>query len=339
MSKTVVDFDLCVGCVRFLQAMMYTNYKAALAFNTLVKNNMLIPCVASIVVEYAHELAGDNMSYSRNIPYPMHPVAAPTNSKFELVVTNGPQLHPCEKYEAPEQHNFGDLITCLVGLPNGSFASGSWHGFISIWDQDAACVVANWRLGKIKVRALGVLSENLLVAADDRLSVWEISTQRQISEACTDYVRALCIGNNGTIYVSNERCYLFAFTFNVESNSLQKIFTIQKEEIILSLAETHCGRLLAGSAGCFVYMLKNFDKNMTVVARCNARVLALIVLPDGRFVTGCDNYEVQIWDLGNGLVQRLHDGTRRSTAESMEFAVLKTGFLVCANRHFLSVWK
>jgi WD40 repeat protein len=319
--------------------MKYTNYRNALVFNTLVNNNILIPCVASTVVEYAHELAGNPVSYSEELPFPMHLLAASTNSKFNLVVTNGARLHPCEKYEAPKERAFGVMITCLIGLPNGTFVSGCWGGYISIWDQDASFVIAYWRSSRFKVRALGVLSENLLVSADDHLRIWDLPTKTQISEANMGNVQALCVGHHGKIYASNERGYLCAFTFNSENKSLQKILGIRHGEVILSLAETHRGQLLAGFAGGDVYMWEDVYQGATTVGRCDARVLAIIVLPDGRFVTGCDNDEVQIWDVDGGLVQRLHDGTRHSTLESMEFAVLKTGYLVCANRRFLSVWK
>jgi len=326
------------GVAGFLVPMKHTNYRNALVFNTLVNNDM-IPCVASTVVEYAHELAGNPISYSEEVPLSMHLLAAPTNSKFDLLVTNGARLYPCEKYKTPKERASGVLITCLIGLPNGTFVSDCWNGYISIWDQDALFVITSWRSSTFKVRALGVLSENLLVSGDDHLRIWELSTKTQISEAITGDVQALCVGHHGTIYASNERGCLFAFTFNSENNSLQKILGIRHGELILSLAGTHRGQLLAGFAGGDVYMWEDVYQGATTVARCDARVLAIIVLPDGRFVTGCDNDEVQIWDVESGLVQRLHDGTPHSTLESMEFAVLKTGYLVCGNRHFLSVWK
>jgi WD40 repeat protein len=260
------------------------------------------------------------------------------------VMASGPFLRACDKYQAPDLHlyiNSENNIACVVALPDGTFATGSLSGCISIWDRFLLRKTAEWKPRNMKVHALGVLSDDLLVSADCALYIWEIATQRQMCTSFTGHVLALCIGRDGTIYVSTEGSHIIVLTFDAVNHQLHQLcFFYPTGKPFRSIAETHCGQLLAGCDTGEVFTWNGVDNEMKLVLRCPASVIGLVVLPDGRFVAGYHNYQVQIWDLQEAkCIQTLYDGRQYAIASSMAFAVLKNGFFVCANSRCLTVWK
>jgi len=320
---------------------MHETYWSRYIQYALLDGTLLISNIAAIVVEYAHELTGNLVSICETR---LSDFAVPTTSEFDLVMASGPFLRACEKYQAPDMHLYMDPdnnITCVVGLPDGRFATGSFSGCISIWDRFLLSKTAEWKPRNKMVHALGVLSDDLLVSADNSLCIWEISTQRQIAAALTGNVLALCIGHDGKIYVSTEFAHVIVLTFDAVNHQLQQLFNFcPTGKPIRSMAETHCGQLLAGCDTGEVFTWDGIGNKMKLMMQCPASVIGLVVLPDGRFVTGCRNYQVRIWELHEAkCIQTLHDGRENAVANSMAFAVLKNGYLVCANSRYLTVWK
>lgn len=320
-----------------------------LALEAMVTETKLPLCIAAIVVEYAHQFAGQFVSSFRVY---CSAIVKPHKSLFAMAFVAGGRVHVADKAFEPRIGIAGDEPCSLLALHNGRFVSGTENGNIHVWNPAATVIEQQWNAGPFVVRALAELPNNLLaVGGFTGIFVFDMATCQQVAKFKMPRVQTVCVLRTGTILAGcayGRICFL-----QFANNKLELVHEIKElvREIktyvsgITALADCCNGKFVSASIDKRVCI---WDYSGTILNEIDTGKMsppvALAVLPDGRLVVGCDDERVFVWDLDTWehwltLSTGWSNFSLLKQSQNLSLAILADNKLVCARSSLVTVWE
>jgi WD40 repeat protein len=232
---------------------------------------------------------------------------------------------------------YTSTIRSLAAVPGG-VASGSINGTVCIWNSAATRVVRSWKAHDQLIVALAANNNMLAVCCVNIVSVWILETDEQVWMVHTD-------GAVTTLaFLSSQRVAV-----GFDSGRIQ-IFDIRSQRCVAidahkmavrAVVGLHIGTFVSAAPDAWVHVWTPSGDHVHAI-QLDSSVLALALLPDGRFVTGCDNNSVRVWDPRTfECVQTLSTGPVGLYISTRDFClvVMQNGNLVVANGSSLLIYK
>lgn len=290
--------------------------------------------LSEIVAHYSHQLQGVVVHEQKSVSHLL--VAhddklyeANRNRVFDFFKGNQ------DLYFPPCLH--ASTIRCLASVPGG-VASGSIDGTVCIWNSEATRVVRSWKAHDSQIVALAATDDMFAVSCINVVSVWILESAEQVCTVYTDgAVTTVAFLSNHHIAVGFDSGRIQIL--NIQS---QRSVAIEAHTMaVRAVAGLHTGTLVSAAPDAWVHVWTPSGAHVHAI-RLDSSVLALAVLPDGRFVTGCDNNSVRVWDPRTfECVQTLSTGPPSLYISFRDFTlvVLQSSKLVVANGSSLIVYK
>jgi WD40 repeat protein len=198
-------------------------------------------------------------------------------------------------------HNY--WISCLIALPNDTFASGGADNYIKIWNANNGTLKRILNGHTNIITALALLNNgDLASSSDDKtIKIWNFETT-DIKRTLTGFMyslTSLAVLNNGYL-VSGDGHQMFS----------DNVGTIK-------VWDAHNGKLI-----------RNLVQNVDYVE-------CLVVLSNGDLVSSHSEHYIKIWDAFNGVLKRIIDGYSRQ----LYLTALPNGYLATGNAYGnIDIW-
>ncbi len=222
----------------------------------------------------------------------------PPNDVYEIIFRRACAAYG--PYEAPQITSFGEDITAMYVMFDGTIVSGSLDGTITTWDIEGN-QRTRWKKHKNWVRAVRVTSDGTIVSGfyDGTVRILDREgNQLAVCEGHEAHITVLCIPSHGTIVSGSW-------------DSTIRIWDLQGNQLavcqghkgpILALCVTPHGIIVSGAIDETVRMWDPEGNQLAVGEGHVGWVTAVCVTPQGTIVSGSNDGIVRIWDLeGNQL--------------------------------------
>jgi len=295
---------------------------------------ILPKALSEIVARYAHQLQGVVVHEQKSVS---HLLVAHDDKLYEAYRNRvfdffkGYQdlyFPPCL---------YTSTIRCLAAVPGG-VASGSIDGTVCIWNSEATRVVRSWKAHDSQIVALAATHDMFAVSCINIVSVWRLETAEQVCTVYTD-------GAVTTVaFLSNYHIAVGFFSGRIQILHIQSQRSVAIEAhkmAVRALVGLHTGTLVSAAPDAWVHVWTASGDHVHAI-QLDSSVLALALLPDGSFVTGCDNNSVRVWDPRTfECVQTLSKGPVYLYISTRDFCLvaMQNGNLVVANGSSLIIYK
>lgn len=232
---------------------------------------------------------------------------------------------------------YTSTIRSLASIPGG-VASGSIGGTMCIWNSEATRVVRTWKAHDSQIVALAATEDMLAVCCINIVSVWDLETAEQVCAVLTDgAVTTVAFLANQHVAVGFDSGRIQI----LDVRSQRSVAVDAHKMAVRALVGLHTGNFVSAAPDAWVHVWTPSGDHVHAI-HLDSSVLALALLPDGRFVTGCDNNSVRVWDPRTfECVQTLSTGPVGLYISTRDFCLvaMQSGNLVVANGSLLLIYK